>query len=277
MTISWFPGHMNKMRKEIKRQARDTRAVLELLDARAPLAFANPLLADLFKGIPRLCILTKPDLADAEITRRWQHHLQSVGNGYGACLINNPASPLDNDKISRALIRLIPDLPAAGRVQVLITGVPNVGKSTLLNQIAGRPIANTGNEPAVTKQLQRHVLNDAFVLVDTPGMMWPKLADERQAYLLAILGTIRNTAVDQDDIAWFAAEELLTRHKTQVSARFPEFELQSQPEALLEHIAVKRGCLVKGGRPDLYRAGELLLNDLRSGKLGAFSLESPPE
>ncbi|MEX2129982.1 MAG: ribosome biogenesis GTPase YlqF, partial [Pseudohongiellaceae bacterium] len=275
MSISWYPGHMHKARKELAAAMKDSQLLIEVLDARIPHASSNPLFTALRANRPCLRILNKADLADPDVTASWQRYfrLQPASD----CLINGLDQGLKTTEIIRIANRLT---AAAGLVksprQALIAGIPNVGKSTLLNQIAERKLAKTGNEPAMTRQQQRIRLADDWYLIDTPGLLWPRLEDQTGAYRLAMTGSIRNTAIDAEDIAWFAAETLLKDAYPALAQRYTLPNRPDGPRHLLEMIGRQRGCLGKHGAVDLHKAAELLLNDYRSGKIGRLSLESPP-
>ena len=275
MSISWYPGHMNKARKELAKTMLETDVVIEVLDARTPAASANPLLRELRGNVPCLKILSKSDLADPATTRKWCKHLSQ--NPQNLCLTNGIDNQITKKDILDACRQLVSlKTSSVKKYQALITGIPNVGKSSLLNQVLSRKVANTGNEPAVTKGQQRVKFDDDWYLIDTPGMMWPKLEDQAAAYLLASTGTIRNTAVEAEDIAWFTAELLLRDFYPLIEARY---QLQNKPnsaEDFLEQLAFKKGCIGKGGSVDWHKVSELLLNDFRSGRLGRVSLEQPP-
>ena len=279
MIINWYPGHMHKASKELVKLMHKTHAFIEVLDARTPHSSSNPLLATIRGDLPCIRILSKADLADPDATKAWHKYFTDKKNS--ACLINGYDSPLQRSDIVRAAKPLIkkrlaedsPDIPR--NVQLVIGGIPNAGKSTLLNQLLDRKVANTGNEPAITKGQQRVRLDEGWYLVDTPGMMWPKLEDQTCAYRFAATGTIRYTAIDSVDIAWFLAELLIAEYPERIKERYGATENENSAELLIEHIARLRGCLVKGGRADLNKTSELLLNDFRSGKLGRFTLELP--
>ena len=276
MTISWYPGHMHKARKQLAEAMRSTDVVVEVLDARVPVASANPLLAELRGKLPCIRILNKADLADPELTARWQQILSSQEATH--CLLNGQDQQLSRADLLTACRALVEqsDHPAK-TCQILIIGIPNVGKSTLLNQILARKVAKTGNEPAVTKGQQRVKIDDRWFLVDTPGMMWPKLEDQDAAYRLACLGTIRNTAIDLEDIGGFAAELLLADFYPLLETRYKLTTRPASVEELLTTIAGSHGRLARGGSVDWHRVSELLLDDLRSGRLGRITLEKPPE
>lgn len=275
MAINWYPGHMNKARKELSKIIPKIDLVIELLDARAPNASKNPLLDEITAEVPRINVLSKADLADPAITKLWQTTIDDSENR--RCLVSSTTSPLHAQEVidcARKLIRKETRRPNYN-YQILITGIPNVGKSTLLNVLSERKLAKTGNEPAVTQRQQRIKLAENWYLIDTPGMMWPKLEDQDGAYRLAMTGTIRNTAVEAEDIAWFAAEQLLLGFRQNLSERYGITDQITTAEQVLESIAVTRGAISKRGQIDWHKTAEILLNDFRSGKLGSISLERP--
>ena len=318
--LSWYPGHMHAARRELGKRVRECQALVEILDARAPAATANPLLQQLAVGLPRIRVLNKADLADPEVTELWLRYFEQAvqeaapqkktaapsgkrqGVPQSRCLVSSPERCLSRGTLAKLLQEMCPPSQVGERLQVLVTGIPNVGKSTFINQLRDKAVAATGDEPAVTRRLQRVPLDDFCVLIDTPGMLWPGLdkTQQHRAYLLAMLGSIRNTAMDLADVGWFAAELLLREHPAAVAERYDVAnrgaaatkmatraeaeagtaaatkEGTSGPEALLHQVARRRGGLGKGGRPDLQRAGGILLNDFRSGRLGRLSLEGPP-
>lgn len=275
MAINWYPGHMNKARKELSKIIPKIDLVIELLDARAANASKNPLLDEITAEVPRINVLSKADLADPETTKLWQNTINELKNR--SCLVSATTSPLHAQEVIDCARKLIPKETRRPNYnyQMLITGIPNVGKSTLLNVLSERKLAKTGNEPAVTQRQQRIKLAENWYLIDTPGMMWPKLEDQNGAYRLAMTGTIRNTAVEAEDIAWFAAEELLSGFRANLSDRYGITDKVTNAEQVLESIAVTRGAISKRGQIDWHKTAEILLNDFRSGKLGRISLERP--
>ncbi len=267
---------MHKASKELVKIMHHTDAVIEVLDARIPESSCNPLLANIREGRPCIRILNKSDLADDKVTQAWATHFSKLDNS--ACLINGKGAQINRADIVKTAKRLIKhtDETVLIQGQIVIDGIPNVGKSSLLNQLAERKVANTGNEPAVTKGQQRVKLQQGWYLIDTPGMLWPKLEDQESAYRLAITGTIRNTAVEVADIAWFLAELLLQHYPERLATRYDLPGSITEAEPFFEALAKQRGSIGRGGRADLNKTAEILLNEFRSGKLGTFSLETPP-
>lgn len=277
MAISWYPGHMHKAVKELTKLMQGIKVVIEVLDARTPQSSSNPMLASIIEERPRIKILNKADLADPETTELWQAHFNSFKDCI--CVINGTDNQLSPNSLVESAKRLIKatGTESKSNKQLVIVGIPNVGKSTLLNHFAGRKVARTGNEPAVTRGQQRVKLTEGWYLVDTPGLLWPRLEDQEAAYRLAVTGTIRNTAVEADDIAWFAAELLLEKYRERLVGRYEIDEQVFNAEDLFNFIASTRGTLTKKGRPDMNKTAVLLLNDFRSGRLGRFSLETPEQ
>ncbi|MDD9890200.1 MAG: ribosome biogenesis GTPase YlqF [Gammaproteobacteria bacterium] len=275
MPISWFPGHMNKARKELSKLVKRSDLVIELLDARMPNASRNPLLESIAATLPRIFILNKSDLAKDSTTRDWQNYLARKTST--KCLINSIHNPLALKTLLNNIGELVKHNNDPGdSLNLIIAGIPNVGKSSFLNSLCGRKVAKTGNEPAVTKGQQRIKLDANTYLIDTPGLLWPKLEDQEAAYKLAALGTIRNTAIDLEDVAWHMAEHLLNEQLEVLQSRY-SFQDRPTVEQLYQFIGDATGAIGKGGTPNFRKVSETLLNDLRSGKLGLLSLEAPPQ
>ncbi|WP_435921266.1 ribosome biogenesis GTPase YlqF [Paenibacillus sp. DYY-L-2] len=286
MTIQWFPGHMTKARRQIQEKLKLIDVVIELVDARLPLSSRNPMIDEILQGKPRLIVLNKSDLADPVVTRQWIDHFKQEGHlavpadassGQGIKEIPVLARELMKEKIERQLAKGIN--PRA--VRALIVGIPNVGKSTLINRLAGRNIAATGDRPGVTKAQQWIKVGTEMELLDTPGILWPKFEDQNVGYRLALTGAIREEILNVEDIAFFGVKYLAKYYWDPLKERF---DLKEQPEdfenpneivAVMEEIGRKRGCIVSGGRVDLEKASGILLRELRSGKLGRYSLEAP--
>jgi ribosome biogenesis GTPase A len=273
--LNWFPGHMNKARREIRKAMKEVDFVIEVLDARIPFSSENPLVTELRGERPSLKILNKSDLADPEVTDAWVAHLER-GAGVKAIPLH-----LEQVKRARGLIDLgVSALPAERNmsrpVTAMILGVPNVGKSTLINTLAGRTLARTGNVPALTRKQQRVYLNPQRILLDTPGFLWPRLHPPECGYRLAVTGAISEAVLDFVEIARFAAAFLLQDYPEALTSRYKLKALPADADAALEAIAARRGCLGRGGVVDLHKVAEILLRELRAGKLGRLSLERPP-
>lgn len=274
MKIQWFPGHMHKAQKEIRQVLSGIDVVIEVLDARIPYSSQNPLLAEILRERPRLRILNKRDLADAELTARWIAFL-SQEQQTKVIATNREDATVFRD-IPATCSELAPNTSRERPVHALIVGIPNAGKSTIINKLAGRTVAKTGNEPAVTRAQQRIDIGQGVVLRDTPGVLWPNLENRAGGYRLAVTGAIRDTAIDSADVALFAAEFLQHHYPDRLSNRY-EWPESKTVEALsiLEHIGQLRGCLGGGGLVDFDRVARILLTDIRSGELGTLTFETP--
>ncbi|WP_026601414.1 ribosome biogenesis GTPase YlqF [Methylomonas sp. 11b] len=274
MQIQWYPGHMHKASKEIKHALPDIDLLIEILDARIPYSSQNPMLASLRGDKPTIRVLSKTDLADPELTKKWQAYLERE-----QAVKTLAVTTQQPDKIKQIIdlcAKMLPEKTAANKViRTMIMGIPNVGKSTIINVLAGRTIAKTGNEPAVTKQQQRINMGNNIVLSDTPGVLWPNVENRHSGHRLAVTGAIKDTAFQHDDIALYALEYLRTAYPDQLSQRYRLTPLPEEPLALLEAIGAKRGCLRSGGIVELDKAAKLLMNELRAGILGQITLETP--
>jgi ribosome biogenesis GTPase A len=273
--INWFPGHMNKARRLLSERASRSDMVLEVLDARLPVSSQNPLLGQLRGDLPCLRVLTKPDLADPAVTKQWLEQLAGERVKTLALVATQPGSRKRLVGECRALVpkRGGPAFP----VRVMIAGIPNVGKSTLFNLLVGARKAEVRDQPAVTRQEQRTDVPGGLALVDTPGVLWPKLDDQNAAYRLASSGAIREAALDVVDVARHALLFMAERYPRLLSTRYQLEALSEDPDQLLEAIARRRGCLSRGVGPDLGKAARLFLGELRAGKLGRVSFEAPAE
>lgn len=274
MAINWFPGHMHKARKEIKKVMPQMDLIIEVLDARLPFSSENPLVPSLRGDTPLIKVLNKRDLADPDVTAQWQAWLENERGVRAISLTHNQRSEaLD---ILRLATEMVPHHDRQkSALRVMILGIPNVGKSTLINTLAGRPAAKTGNEPAVTRAQQAIKLPHNILLYDTPGFLWPKLSPEACGYRLAISGAIRSAVIEFEEVALFAADYLLDAYADQVVARYGLDEPPADGLALMDAIAAKRRFFRRGGVPDLHKVAEVLLNELRAGRLGRISLETP--
>jgi len=274
MAIQWYPGHMHKASKEMKKILPQVDLIIEVLDARIPFSSQNPMLAELRGDKPCIKVLNKIDLADPELTALWQSHLEQDIN-VKTLTMNAQHNDRIADLITLALSMVPSKVQGVKNVQTMIMGIPNVGKSTLINSLAGRQIAKTGNEPAITKMQQRIKLDKGIVLHDTPGVLWPNLENPHSGYRLAITGAIKETAIDNDDIALYAVEYLLDAYPDLLKQRFGLSEIPESGMDALEVIGTKRGCLRSGGRVDLERVAKIILTEIRAGTLGLISWEKP--
>ncbi len=276
MPISWYPGHMHKARKSLGKLLRDTGLVIEVLDARIPAASSNPLLASMRGELPLLRVLNKCDLADANGNAAWQAWYSARADG--VCLRNGRNAPLARKLLLAQIQRLA---GASGRKshrpgRIAIVGIPNVGKSTLLNSSIGRKLAATGNTPSITRRQQSARFADEWMLVDTPGLLAPKLEDQNAALLMACVGSIGAAAVDALEVARFLVEILLRQHRQRLLERYRLRDDALSADSIFDSIALSRGLLKKAGRVDCGKAAEVLLRDFRGGRLGAITLEHPP-
>ena len=274
MSINWFPGHMNKAIREIKELLPKVDLIIEIVDARIPYSSSNPVIEQFRGKKPWIRLLNKSDLADPDVTALWQAHWEKQ-QGVKAIAVTS-----QRPEQIRSLIGLIKNIlkgkeNALGNVTVLITGIPNVGKSTIINILAGRHIAKTGNEPAITKGLQCINLNNGIMLYDTPGILWPKIENVPSGYRLAATGAIKETAMSADDVAVFAVGFLKKAYPEQMKERFKLEELPEGEVDFLEIIGRQRGCLGSGGHVDFHKISNILLQELRNIVIGRVTMETP--
>lgn len=274
MHIDWYPGHMAKASKQLAEAMRKIDLVLEVLDARLPYSSANPQLDQLRGHKPCVKLLNKNDLADPEATRKWVKFFDAQ--------LGVKTLPLESRQRSEVGLlpklcrRLVPHRGVPGKpMRVIVVGIPNVGKSTLINTLAGKKIARVGDKPAITTCHQQIDLRNGILLSDTPGLLWPNLGDQRGANRLATTGAIGENAFEYISVAEFAADYLKQRYPQRLSERYNLDLIPDQPSALVEEIGRRRGCLVRGGEVDMERASELFIREIRAGKLGRLSFEDP--
>ena len=264
---------MNKARKKVKEIMPSVDMVIEVLDARLPFSSANPMIENLRGQKPYLKVLSKSDLADTNCTEQWLSELKKNDNTDTLAITTEKLSIAKT--IPDRILRLFPDRDTRVKpLKALILGIPNVGKSTLINTLAGKKIAPVGNEPAITKAQQKIKIAEGLFLIDSPGMTWPGSKNEIINYRLATSGAIRDTAMEYDDVAMFAAEFMLDRYPENIMACYQLKALEKEPWQVLEQIAKRRGCMGKGGA-DFQRVGELFVRELRAGKMGRITLERP--
>lgn len=274
MAIQWYPGHMHKAQKEIKEVLPQVDLLIEVLDARIPFSSENPAIAKLRGDKPCIKVLSKSDLADPAITALWQEYLEREKN------VKTIALTTEQPTKMRSLLdlcrKILPEKDASVKtIHTMIVGIPNVGKSTLINILAGRTIAKTGNEPAVTKSQQRINLGNGILLLDTPGILWPKVENPKSSYRLAATGAIKDTAMEYDDVGFFVTDYLIKAYPQRLQERFQLEHIPDTELEFLELAAARRGALTAGGRFNLHKICEVLINELRSGTLGPITLETP--
>ena len=278
MAIQWFPGHMTSARRKAGETMEFTDVIIEVLDARAPEASCNPMIRELREHRQRPClkILNKIDLADPVATQEWLNFYNQQQGVKAVAL--SCKSGIDAAKVPKLCQPLAPHRNDTHKpLRLMIMGIPNVGKSTLMNMLLKRRVANVGDEPAVTKSQQCHKINDHMTLTDSPGLMWPKIEHDEDGYMLAAIHAIGRNAVNEDEIAEHLANKLLARYPERLAERYGLDVAGLDGYSILEVIAKKRGCLLKGrgGELDIEKAAMILLTEYRSGKLGRISLETP--
>lgn len=276
MSIGWFPGHMASARKKAAETLASADVVIELLDARLPGASSNPMIAELRRQRqrPALKVLNKADLADPAATREWLQSFEREGAVKAVALSCKKASDVARIPALAASLaphRNTPEKP----VRMMVMGIPNVGKSTLINALLKRRVAATGDQPAITRRQSRHELGERMEVIDTPGLMWPAIRHPGDGLMLAASHAIGENAYIDEEVATFLAELLLRRYPELLRKRYGCATAGLDGPGLIETIARKRGFRLKGGRPDYEKAGLALLHDYRSGALGRVSLETP--
>ena len=281
MSIQWFPGHMHLTRKAIGERVKEIDVVIEMLDARLPGSSANPLMAELTSGRPTLKVLNKQDMADPVRTALWLDHYNAQPNTRAIALDASDTAP------ARALIDACFALaPKRGGMvkpmRVLICGIPNVGKSTLINTLKGKRAAKTGDEAGVTRTESRIALADDFYLYDTPGMLWPRIVVPESGFNLAASGAVGKNAYDEQEVAYELLALLKAGYPVLLEARYklgftPEAYAQAHEDELLEAIGRQRGALMGGGKVNVQKAAELAIADFRALHIGRITLETPEQ
>lgn len=273
MQIQWFPGHMHKARVQMKETIPKIDLVIEVLDARIPFSSENPMLEELRGDKPCLKILNKADLADPELTKVWLKHLDSRHKIKARATRTDEVSTIR--KLSELCVKMVPDKVEGKSVTTMIAGIPNVGKSTIINILAGKKVAKTGNEPAVTKGQQRINIGNSVTLLDTPGVLWPNVENINSGFRLAAIGSVKETAMDYADVGFFAAGFMLKFYGERLVERYGLDAMPDDAMGFIEAVGRKRGCLRKAGLVDIDRASKIFVTELRAGKLGPVTLETP--
>ena len=277
MAIQWFPGHMYLTKKAIEERVKSIDVVIELLDARLPGSSANPMLTELTGHKPALKVLNKQDLADPVQTAGWLAHYSALPGTRALALDASMATP------ARALVQACHELAPnrggmAKPMRVLICGIPNVGKSTLINTLTARRAAKTGDEAGITKLEQRITLADDFYLYDTPGVLWPRIIVAKSGYNLAASGAIGRNAFNEEEVALELLEYLKTHYPQALALRYKLTQVEAlSDEDLLTAIGRQRGALQSGQRVSLQKAAEIVIYDFRAAALGRVTLETPLE
>lgn len=283
-TVQWFPGHMAKTRRQIKESLPLVDAVTELLDARVPLSSRNPELNELIASKPHIVLLNKCDMADEAATRRWKAWFSRQGSpalavdcrsGRGLNDYGDTVRELPRDKIQSNQ-----EKGMAGRaLRMMVIGIPNTGKSSFINRMAGRSRAKVADRPGVTRQNQWFAIGGGIELLDTPGVLWPKFDDPEVGNRLAFIGSVKDEVMDVETLALRLLAVLGAQYPARLCERYKidlEQASQSEPYELLEQIGRKRGMLMRGGEIDTERASAMLLDEYRAGRLGRITLEFPP-
>ena len=277
--INWYPGHMTKTRRMLQENLKMIDVVVEILDARAPLASRNPDFEDLFAGKSRVVLLNKSDLADSNATKRWISYYNKRGiEAAGISATGGSAKKVAVALIEQAAKPKVDALKQKGInkvVRAMIVGIPNVGKSTLINRIAGQNRAEVGDKPGVTRGKQWVKVTPYLELMDTPGMLWPKLEDQELAKHLAYLGSIKDEVMDSEELALDLLSQLQAISPAQLCERYSKLTAETPKEDLLKAVCLSRGFLLRGGELDSERASHVVLDEFRAGKVARVTLEQP--
>ncbi|MGN8635014.1 ribosome biogenesis GTPase YlqF [Eubacterium pyruvativorans] len=295
--INWYPGHMKKTRELIRDNLKLVDLVVEVIDARIPVSSRNPIIDELVGGKPRLIVLNKSDLSDEDANRAWTSYLKKDGVDVLSmnCMTGAGVKTLlrELDRIEKQILRKKEEVrQASGQdvrrednaavrkrkpLRMMIVGVPNVGKSSLINRLTGKKSARTGDRPGVTKGKQWLTLSNGMQLLDTPGILWPKLEDPMTGLDLAFCGSIRDEILNIADLGLELIRRLMQDYPDLLAARYGLEEIPEDPLACMEEIARKRGAILPGKRIDYDRVAKIVTDEFRAGKIGRITLERPPE
>jgi len=284
VNIQWYPGHMVKAKRKIAEDMKLVDVVIELLDARIPMSSRNPEVDEIVGDKKRIIVLNKSDLADPAVNQKWVSYFKSENtkiilansvSGTGLKEVLAASKLLMKEKLDRLRSKGL----LVKTTRALIIGIPNVGKSTFINKLVGKSVAQTGDRPGVTKAKQWIKVGPELELLDTPGILWPKFEDERVGMCLAFTGAIKDEILDVNELAESLLNVLAVKFPEKLKSRYKLEEIPEDitPIKLLETIGRKRGCIIAGGEVDIQRTSVMLLDEFRGGKIGAISLESPEE
>ena len=282
MTIQWYPGHMTKTRRQIEADLKQVDAVCEIVDARIPIASRNPDIDSICAAKPRIIILNRMDLADPIATKKWLDYFRTLGTAAVATDCKSRKGISDfQPAVASVLKEKIERNRAKGMnrpIRIMIVGIPNVGKSTLINQISGRKGAKAENRPGVTRGKQWVTVDSSLLLLDTPGILWPKFEDPDVGMMLAYTGAVKENVIDTEELAYRLAELLWKYYPQTVRDRYNVDLNDDMPGyVMLEEMGRKRGYLLARGEINTERMARVLLDEYRSGKLGRFTLEMPED
>ncbi|MBY0120714.1 ribosome biogenesis GTPase YlqF [Bacillus sp. S/N-304-OC-R1] len=282
MTIQWFPGHMAKARREVTEKLKLVDIIFELVDARIPYSSRNPMIDEIIQHKPRLILLNKADMADKEVTKQWIKYFHD--RGMRALAINSQAGQGMKEIVAASqdiLKEKFDRMKAKGikprAIRAMIVGIPNAGKSTLINRLAKKNIAKTGNTPGVTKSQQWIKVGKELELLDTPGILWPKFEDQEVGLKLALTGAIKDTILNLQDIAIYALRFLENKYPDRMRERYKIEQIPEDIVELFNEIGKLRGCLMSGGQIDYDKVTELVIREFRTEKWGPISLEQPAD
>ena len=280
MNLQWYPGHMTKAKRQMQEDLKLIDLIIELVDARIPLSSRNPDIDELGKNKARLILLNKSDLADERYNEQWSAYFQKKGfyvvkvnakSGAGLKSIQGVIQEACKAKIERDRRRGIKNRP----IRAMVVGIPNVGKSTFINSYAGKACAKTGNKPGVTKGKQWIRLNKTLELLDTPGILWPKFEDQEVGKRLAFIGSIKDEILNLEELSLELLDYIRTNYPGLLNTRYG-IEEEGIPVSLLEAVADKRKCLIRGQEIDYAKAAGIVMEEFRNGKIGRITLEFPP-
>ena len=282
MELQWYPGHMAKTRRLIGENLKLVDVVVEILDARVPSSSRNPDFDDMLLSKPRVVVMNKYDLADEAATKLWSQWYNQKGvkviltdslSGKGVDKIAGAAKQAISEKIAHDTERGL-----TRAVRLMVVGIPNVGKSSLINRLSGRAAAKTGDKPGVTRGKQWIRPNSQIEILDTPGILWPKFENQQIGKNLAFIGSIRDEIMDVEELACHLLEFLRDNYNEMLCARYKLDDISSfSGYELLEYISKKRGFIVSGGEIDTYRGANIVLDEFRASKIGRITLELPPQ